>query len=121
MGPWEGERPLDERADRGARPDPAFGLAASAQGAVRCVGSSGGDCASSHTTINAAVGAATDGADTIRIAAGTYDEAIDTPKVLTFEGAGGGTLDRHHRRHGDQAEPPPNSTVAPSRCRTAGP
>lgn len=68
-------------------------VAASASAAVRCVGSSGGDCASSHPTIADAVGAATDGVDTVRIAAGTYDEAIDTPKVLTFEGAGSGTLD----------------------------
>ena len=70
-----------------------FALAASASAAVRCVGSNEGDCASSHATINDAVGAATDGADTIRIAAGTYDEAIETSKVLAFEGAGGGTVD----------------------------
>ena len=70
-----------------------FAIAASASAAVRCVGSNEGDCTSSHTTINAAVGAATSGQDTVRIAAGTYDEAIETTKVLTFEGAESGTPD----------------------------
>jgi hypothetical protein len=31
--------------------------------------------------------------DTIQIAAGVYDETVETDKVLTFVGAGGGTLD----------------------------
>jgi hypothetical protein len=49
--------------------------------------SPGAPCA----TVNYAVGQA-GGGDTIQIGAGTYTESVDTEKVLTFIGAGGGTL-----------------------------
>jgi hypothetical protein len=62
---------------------------ASAHAAVRCVPASGPGCASSHATIAAAVGAASND-DTIRIAAGTYSESISTTKRLSFVGAGAG-------------------------------
>jgi len=65
---------------------------ATAGAAVRCVPAAAPGCDTSHATIAAAVtAAATD--DTIRIAAGTYTEAITTPKRLTFVGAGSGTLE----------------------------
>src|SRR5689334_5538505 len=58
---------------------------------IRCVPAGGPGCGASYATINAAVTASSDG-DTIRIAAGTYSEAISTSKILTFVGAGPGTL-----------------------------
>jgi hypothetical protein len=61
-------------------------------GAVRCVPVNGPGCTASYGTINAAVTAAGN-TDTIRIAAGTYAESINTNKQLNFEGAGSGTLD----------------------------
>ena len=42
-------------------------------------------------TVGFAVGQAVDG-DTIQIGPGTYNEAVSTEKVLTFAGAGGGSL-----------------------------
>ena len=58
---------------------------------VRCVPVSGPGCGASYATINAAVTAAASG-DTVKIAAGTYAEAISTSKTLNFVGAGAGTL-----------------------------
>lgn len=88
-----------------------LGLAAPASAAVRCVGSSGGDCASTHSTINGAVAAA-GGGDTVRIAAGTYAEAVDTSKVLTFQGAGRGTPD--DTSGATVVEPPPAAEPGPA-------
>jgi hypothetical protein len=65
---------------------------ATAGAAVRCVPAAAPGCTTSHATINAAVGAAAND-DTIRIAAGSYAENVNTPKRLTFVGAGGGTLE----------------------------
>jgi len=62
-----------------------------ALGATRCVPVNGAGCTTFHATITAAVGTASDG-DTIRIAAGSYPEAISTPKRLHFVGAGPGTV-----------------------------
>lgn len=65
---------------------------AAANAAVRCVPAAAPGCDSNHATIGAAVAAAAND-DTIRIAAGTYAEAINTAKQLTFVGAGGGTIE----------------------------
>jgi hypothetical protein len=65
---------------------------ATAAAAVRCVPVATTGCTTGHATVNAAVTAASND-DTIRIAAGTYAEAVNTPKRLTFVGAGGGTLE----------------------------
>ena len=66
------------------------GGAGAASAAVICVpDATPGGCNSTKATINAAVtDAATVDGDTIRIAAGTYNESIDTGKRLRFEGAG---------------------------------
>jgi hypothetical protein len=69
----------------------ALALPQAAQAAVRCVPVGGPGCTTSHATINAAVTAAAND-DTIRIAAGTYAEAVSTTKRLNFIGAGSGTL-----------------------------
>jgi len=63
---------------------------AAAQAAVRCVGTSGGDCTVTYGTTDDAVTAAVDGVDTIRFGAGTFGP-VDTPKVLTYVGVGAGT------------------------------
>ena len=49
------------------------------------------DVAAPCATISYAVGQAVDGVDEIRIAAGTYAEAVETIKRLTFAGAGNGS------------------------------
>jgi hypothetical protein len=66
-------------------------LPSAALGAVRCVPAAAPGCTSSHATIAAAVTAAAND-DTVRIAAGSYAEAITTTKRLSFVGAGAGTL-----------------------------
>jgi hypothetical protein len=77
---------------------PLAGFPSDVDAAVRYVAKGGSDspaCTSPATpcaTVNYAVGQAVTG-DTIQIGAGTYVESIDTEKVLTFIGAGGGTLD----------------------------
>ena len=74
----------------------AFAAAAAAE--TRYVALGGADspgCANSGApcaTITYAVGQAS-GGDTIQIGPGTFKEAVQTDKVLTFVGAGGGTLD----------------------------
>lgn len=76
----------------------AMAAPASASAATRYVATTGTDApdctnsASPCKTIMYAVGQATDG-DTIQIAYGTYVESVNTEKVLSFVGAGGGTLD----------------------------
>jgi len=67
-------------------------LPAAAQAAVRCVGTSGGDCTTTHANTADALAAAVDGVDTIRFGPGTFDP-VNTTKVLTFVGAGAGTPD----------------------------
>jgi hypothetical protein len=75
-----------------------FALPAGAGAEVRYVAKGGSDvpsCTNPATpcaTVSYAVGQA-GGGDTIQIGAGTYTESVDTEKVLTFIGAGGGTLD----------------------------
>ena len=69
---------------------PALVLPSAAHAAVRCVPASGPGCSSSHATIASAVSAASDG-DTIKLAAGNYDESISTTKRLSFTGAGAGS------------------------------
>jgi hypothetical protein len=64
-------------------------LPSAAQAAVRCVPAGAPGCTSAHATIASAVSAASDD-DTIRIAAGTYNESISTTKRLSFVGAGAG-------------------------------
>jgi hypothetical protein len=63
---------------------------ATANAAVVCVPSMASGCDDSRPTISDAVLLAVDG-DTVRIAAGTYPEAVATDKKLTFTGAGSGT------------------------------
>jgi len=58
-----------------------------ASAAVRCVGTSGGDCTATYATTTDAVTAATDGVDTIRFGTGAFGP-VDTLKVLRFVGAG---------------------------------
>ena len=70
----------------------ALALPAAADAAVRCVGTSGGDCTGTYATTADALTAAVDGVDTIRFGAGTFGP-VDTPKVLTFVGVGAGTVD----------------------------
>ena len=70
----------------------ALALPAAANAAVRCVGTSGGDCTDTYATTADAVTAAVDGVDTVRFGAGTFGP-VDTPKVLTFVGVGAGTVD----------------------------
>ena len=60
--------------------------------AVRCVGTTGADCATTHATSADAVNAAVTGVDTIRFGVGTFGP-VATPKVLTYVGAGAGTPD----------------------------
>jgi hypothetical protein len=69
----------------------ALALPAAADAAVRCVDTTGPDCATTHTTTGQAIGVALNG-DTIRLGAGVH-EPVDTPKVLTWVGVGAGTLD----------------------------
>jgi len=70
----------------------ALALPAAAGAAVRCVGTSGGDCTTTHATTADALTAAVDGADTIRFGEGVFGP-VDTPKVLTWVGVGAGTPD----------------------------
>ncbi len=70
----------------------ALALPAVAHAAVRCVGTSGGDCTDTYPTTQQAVDAAVTGEDTIRFGAGTFGP-VDTPKVLTYIGVGAGTPD----------------------------
>lgn len=70
----------------------ALALPAAAQAAVRCVGTAGGDCTTTHATTADALAAAVDGVDTVRFGPGTFGP-VDTAKVLTFVGAGAGTPD----------------------------
>jgi hypothetical protein len=70
----------------------ALALPAAADAAVRCVGTSGGDCTTTHATTALAVGVAISGADTIRFGAGVFDP-VETDKVLTWVGVGAGTPD----------------------------
>lgn len=70
----------------------ALALPAAADAAVRCVGTSGGDCTTTHATTADALTAAVDGVDTIRFGAGVFGP-VDTTKVLTYVGAGAGTPD----------------------------
>ena len=70
----------------------ALALPAVAHAAVRCVGTTGADCTTTHATTDDAIIAAVTGVDTIRFGAGTFGP-VDTPKVLTYEGAGAGTPD----------------------------
>jgi len=70
----------------------ALALPAAAQAAVRCVGTSGGDCTMTYPTPQQAVDAAVTGEDTIRFGAGTFGP-VSTPKVLTYVGVGAGTPD----------------------------
>jgi hypothetical protein len=72
---------------------------AAASAATRYVAKTGGSDSSDCTnpgapclTIGYAVTQATDG-DTIQIAPGAYVESVNTEKILTFIGAGSGTLD----------------------------
>jgi hypothetical protein len=74
-----------------------LGLPVTAAAATRYVAKGGADapgCTSSGApcaTINYAVGQANDG-DTIQIGPGTFVETVATNKVLSFNGAGAGTL-----------------------------
>ena len=70
----------------------ALAWSGAAHAAVRCVGTTGADCATTHATTMDAVNAAVTGVDTIRFGAGTFGP-VDTPKVLTYVGAGAGTPD----------------------------
>jgi hypothetical protein len=63
-----------------------------AHAAVRCVGTTGADCTTTHATTTDAVNAAVTGVDTIRFGVGTFGP-VATPKVLTYVGAGAGTPD----------------------------
>jgi hypothetical protein len=70
----------------------ALVLPAAAHAAVRCVGTSGADCAATYPTSQQAVDNAVTGEDTIRFGAGTFGP-VSTPKVLTYVGVGAGTPD----------------------------
>jgi hypothetical protein len=63
-----------------------------AHAAVRCVGTTGADCTTTHATTTDAVAAAVTGVDTIRFGVGTFGP-VATSKVLTYVGAGAGTPD----------------------------
>jgi hypothetical protein len=63
-----------------------------AHAAVRCVGTTGADCTTTHATTTDAVNAAVTGVDTIRFGVGTFGP-VATPKGLTYVGAGAGTPD----------------------------
>jgi hypothetical protein len=65
---------------------------AAANAAVRCVGTTGSDCTTTHATTDDALTFAVTGEDTIRFGPGTFGP-VDTPKVLTWVGAGAGTPD----------------------------
>lgn len=69
-----------------------FAWSGAAHAAVRCVGTSGADCTTTHATTDDAVTAAVTGVDTIRFGAGVFGP-VATPKVLTWVGAGAGTPD----------------------------
>ena len=70
----------------------ALALPAAANAAVRCVGTTGGDCTATYASTADAVTAAVTEEDTIRFGAGTFGP-VDTPKVLTYVGVGAGTPD----------------------------
>lgn len=70
----------------------ALAWSGAAHAAVRCVGTTGADCATTHATTTDAVNAAVTEVDTIRFGAGTFGP-VDTPKVLTYVGVGAGTPD----------------------------